>query len=105
MNAVRPAVLGPTMKGTPCRTRSEEFQVRRRRDVGHYLPISKTFKKSDLLLKVIKYMTYQTAHSFLREGKLVLETHSAGNQVTKTVKKQASDNRTEDTSLMLARAC
>jgi hypothetical protein len=30
MNAVRPAVLGPTMKGTRCRTKSEEFQVRQR---------------------------------------------------------------------------
>ena len=56
-------------------------------------------KKSDLLLKVIKYKIYQTAYSFFRERKLVLETHSAGNQVTKAVKKQASDNRREDTSL------
>ena len=95
--AVGPAVLGPTMKGTLCRTRSEEFRVRRTWDVRHHLPISKTFKKFDLLLKMIKYEIYQTECSFLREGKLVLETHSAGNPVTN--KKQASDNSGEDSSL------
>jgi len=48
---------------------------------------------------VSNYKTYQTAYSFLREGKLVIENHTAANQVTKAVKKQASDDSREDNSL------